>query len=89
MMGSHWLFAYEADRQFDLRVKTRNLQGNQFFKQMYDDTVSFYDVDAVPFVFKDKDGLEDVRSAIENPVTSYDDIGEEDIGDEDDFDDLA
>lgn len=77
MMGPNWLLAYEADRQFDMKIKTRNLQGSGFFKQLYDDDVSFYDAEAVPVVFTDVDNVDDVRSAIESS-TSYDEIAGDD-----------
>jgi len=93
MMGSNWLFAFEADRQFDLKIKTKNLQGNGFFKQLYDDDVSFYFGEAVPSVFEDVEDEKTVKIAIEAPVTGYDDDDVEDYdddeeNDEDDFDQL-
>lgn len=83
MLGPNWLLAYEGDRQFGLKIKSRNLQGNPFFKQLYDDDVGFYNQGAKLFVFEDVDDIETVKSAIESPTGSYDDIYE----DEDDIDD--
>ncbi|MEZ0001621.1 RNA-directed DNA polymerase [Sinorhizobium fredii] len=82
MTGSNWLLAYEADRQFDLKIKSRNLQGNAFFKQLYDDDVSFYNQKAKLFVFEDVEDVVEVKSAIENPTGSYDDVYEESENDE-------
>lgn len=72
MLGSNWLLAYEADRQFGLKIKSKNIQGSPFFKQMYDDDVSFYDREAVPTVFDDVDDFSDVKSAIEGSISGYD-----------------
>jgi Reverse transcriptase (RNA-dependent DNA polymerase) len=87
MLGSNWLLAYEGDRQFGLKIKSRNLQGNPFFKQLYDDDVSFYNRDAKPFVFEDVDDIDTVKSAIEGSTGSYDDIYEDeyDIIDDDEI----
>ena len=84
MTGNNWLLAYEADRQFGFKIKSKNLQGNAFFKQLYDDDVSFYDQTAKPFVFKDTDDPESVKSAIESPISSYDDLYEDDDDPNDD-----
>lgn len=51
MIGESWLLAYEADRQFGFKIKTKNGHGNHFFKQLYDDDVSFYQQGAEPAVF--------------------------------------
>jgi hypothetical protein len=78
MLGSSWLLAYEGDRQFGLKIKSRNIQGNPFFKQLYDDDVSFYNCDAMPFVFDDAEDIKEVKSAIESPISNYDDIYDDD-----------
>lgn len=83
MLGANWLLAFEGDRQFGLKIKSRNLQGNPFFKQLYDEDVSFYNRDAKLFVFEDVEDIDEVKSAIESPISSYDDV----YNDEDDVDD--
>lgn len=85
MCGSQWLLAYEADRQFGLRIKSRNVQGNEFFAQLYDDDVSFYNRGAEPFAFRDTDDPSEVRFAIDGRLTSYD--SEVDDEDDESFDD--
>lgn len=77
MLGANWLLAYEGDRQFGLKIKSKNVQGNPFFKQLYDDDVAFYDRDAVPLVFDEAEDIDKVKSAIEYPINSYDEIHEE------------
>lgn len=72
MCGSQWLLAYEGDRQFGFRIKSRNVQGNDFFAQLYDDDVSFYDRGAEPFTFKNVGDPAQVRFAIDGRVSSYD-----------------
>lgn len=86
MLGSNWLLAYEADRQFGFKIKTKNLQGNDLFKILYDDTVSFYNTEAIPPVFKDKDSNL-VMSAIEPSASNYEEIYD-DEEDDDEPDDL-
>lgn len=83
MVGSHWLLAYEADRQFGFRMKTRNLQGHDFFRTLYDDDVSFYSPQALPPVFEGTDDPAEVKSAIEPTIGGYDEL----YDDEDDEDD--
>lgn len=83
MLGPNWLLAFEGDRQFGLKIKSKNLQGSDFFKTLYDDDVSFYNGNAKLFVFEDVDDPEDVTSALERPISKYDD----DIYDDDDDDD--
>ena len=79
MTGSNWMLAYEADRQFGIKIKTKNLQGNDFFRQMYDDDVSFYDSEAIPQPFKGADSDQDVIFAIESTSRLYDDLEENEI----------
>lgn len=33
MLGPNWILAYEADRQFGLKLKTKNVQGNSFLNR--------------------------------------------------------
>ncbi|WP_292517515.1 RNA-directed DNA polymerase [Mesorhizobium sp.] len=79
-LGPFWLLAFEADRQFDLKIKTKNLQGHDFFKSLYDDDVSFYDSD---FEFFDTDDLLTTGKTAIKKTTSYDDSEIDEI--EDDF----
>lgn len=83
MLGANWLLAFEADRQFGLKIKSKNQQGNPFFKQLYDDNVSFYNRDAKLFVFEDVDDVVEVKSAIESPISNYDDIYDDEYDDQD------
>lgn len=84
MCGNLWLLAYEADRQFGLKSKSRNLQGNAFFAQLYDDEVSFYDRGAEPYAFREAEDPSDVRFAIDGRLTSYDAEAELDDDDSND-----
>ncbi|WP_282610262.1 RNA-directed DNA polymerase [Pelagibius sp. Alg239-R121] len=84
MLGANWLLAYEADRAFGFKIKTKNQQGYEFFKTLYDDDVSFYNSEAVPVVFEDIEEPTSVMSAIESPTGSYEDI----YDDEDEDDEL-
>jgi hypothetical protein len=84
MMGANWILAYEADRQFGLKIKSKNLQGNPFFKQLYEDDVSFYNKEAQPAVFQEVDEVDKVKSAIEQ-FSSYDDAIEDEEDDTEDF----
>ncbi|KQZ31110.1 hypothetical protein ASD50_16455 [Mesorhizobium sp. Root552] len=85
MLSNNWLLAYEGDRQFGLKIKSKNIQGNQFFKQLYDDDVSFYNRDAESWVFEDEDDKGSVKFAIEKGAGGYDSLYED--GDDDDDDD--
>lgn len=88
MLGPNWLLAYEADQKFDYKIKAKNLQGNGLFKQLYDDNVSFYNTDAVIPVFKNKDNIEEIKSAIEISTNGYDDVYGEEPENEDEADDI-
>ncbi|WP_336742115.1 RNA-directed DNA polymerase [Aureimonas altamirensis] len=83
MLGAHWMLAYEGDRQFDLKIKTKNLQGSELFSALYSDTVSFYDAEAKPYVFEEADDGEDVDHAIENAGAEYSDEENASASDED------
>lgn len=82
MMSDNWLLAYEADRLFDFKLKTKNLNGPSFFSELYDNDTEFYNKDAIPSVFVDADDADEVGFALEDVISYYDDDygddGEED-----------
>lgn len=82
LLGPNWVFSFEADRQFGLKLKTKNLQGHEFFKQLYDNNVSFYDADF------DLEKDQDIKGGTANAIkktSSYDDLSEPEEPDDDDF----
>ncbi|SNB85407.1 hypothetical protein SAMN06265338_1541 [Rhodoblastus acidophilus] len=83
MLGANWLLAYEGDRQFGLKIKSKNLQGSAFHKQLYEDYTSFYDKEAKLFVFDGVDSPENAKCAIESEISSYDDHNEDEDENED------
>ena len=76
MLGQDWLLAYELDRQFGFNIKTRNLQGNKLFGELYANNVAFYDRDALPDFIKEGEDDEDYSSALEGVIGSYTDEGD-------------
>jgi len=70
MMGENWLLSYEADRLFGFKLKTKNLIGNSFFEELYNNDTEFYDADALPVAFLGKEDPSEVASALED-ITSY------------------
>lgn len=82
LLGPHWLFAYEADTNFDLKIKTKNQQGHDLFKALYDDNVSFYDAEYT--LFDNFDGKTD-KPAIKKTSAYDDDFEELDIEENDIF----
>ena len=82
MLGPHWILAYEGDRQFGLKIKTKNIQGHELFRELYDDNVSFY---AAPEKLLDGD---DTSSVPDGPVikstSSYDESTDRCIDDDED-----
>lgn len=72
-MGPLWLFAYEADQKFSLKIKTKNLQGHEFFQVMYNDNVSFYDLEH-DLEYESED---DPKSPAIKKSSSYEDIEDE------------
>lgn len=73
MVGENWLLAYEADRLFGFKLKTKNLNGPAFFGELYDNDTEFYDPDAVPAAFADINDPSEVESALEDVSSFYDD----------------
>lgn len=69
MLGPHWILAYEGDRKFDLKIKTKNTQGYDLFKILYDNDVSFYSCD-----IEENKGITKInkKPAIKS-MSSYDD----------------
>lgn len=47
MLGEDWILAYEADRQFGFKLKTKNQNGFPFVDELYENSVQFYDREAV------------------------------------------
>lgn len=84
MLGPDWLLAYELDRQFGLSIKTRNVQGNKFFNELYDNDASFYDRHAVPEFVREGEEPHDFFGALEGVTSGYD----EDYSEDSDFDDF-
>ncbi|MCX5497088.1 RNA-directed DNA polymerase [Kaistia dalseonensis] len=85
MLGSNWILSYEADRQFGFRLKSKNLQGSDFFQSMYDNNTSFYDRSADPVVFENDVTGTSAKNAIEKGIGDYDDyFDDEPDGKEDD-----
>lgn len=82
LLRENWLVAFEADRLGALNIKTKNQQGYEFFKTLYDDTVSFYDSEAS--LFSDEDDLFETNAI--KKTSSYEEI--EDVEDEDEEDDI-
>jgi hypothetical protein len=72
MQGPDWLLAYEADRQFGFKIKTKNTQGSALFSELYDSDVSFYQKDGKPNFINQVDG-QLRESALEGVYSSYDD----------------
>lgn len=56
MRGPDWLLAYEGDRLFGLKIKTKNLKGHDLFGAMYAGGVSFYQAGVRAFPLKPKEG---------------------------------
>lgn len=83
MVGDNWLLAYEADRLFDFKFKTKNLNGPAFFEELYDNDVEFYDAEAFPSAFLENEDAADVQFALGDISSQYDD----DYGDSDTEDD--
>ncbi len=82
--GENWLLGYEADRLFDYKLKTKNLNGFQFVEDLYAKDVEFYDVEAIQDVFMGVDNLNEVASALDGITSFYD---TEYDGEEDEEDD--
>ena len=78
MLGENWLLAYEADRLFGFKLKTKNLIGNPLFEDLYNNDTEFYDRDAIPNAFKDEVDPSEVNSALDDVISYYDDDHEED-----------
>jgi hypothetical protein len=66
MLGPDWLLSYEADRLFDLKIKTRNLNGYSFAKELYDNNTKFYDSEALPSVFSGVEDPTHIDAALED-----------------------
>lgn len=79
LLRENWLLAFEADRQGALKIKTKNQQGYEFFKTLYDDTVSFYDAKAN--LFEEDEDLKESKAI--KKISIYEDF--EDFDDEDEL----
>jgi hypothetical protein len=77
MNGPDWLLAYEADRQFGFKIKTKNVNGSPLFAKLYDSNVSFYSRDARPHFVEGEDGNL-AASALEGIFSGYDDDEDDD-----------
>lgn len=86
MTGTDWLLAYEADRLFGFKLKTKNINSIHFAQELYDNDTEFYDIDATPVPFQDVDDPSEVDSALEDIISYYDSDYDEP---ETDFDPLA
>lgn len=73
MMRDHWILSYEADRQDVLKLKTKNIQGNDFFKHLYDDNVSFFNRDMG--LYEDSDDIAHLPAIMKK--WSYEDFDED------------
>lgn len=71
MVGPDWLLAYEADRQFGFKIKTKNIQGNPMFSELYDSDATFYDRNGAPNFVGSEDGAPS-DAALEGVYSSYD-----------------
>lgn len=83
MLGNDWLLSYEAERLFGYRVKGKNRADYGVFGTLLDNSVQFYQSDAIPFVFQGVDDVEAVDEALEDRIGLYED---DDWEEEDDFD---
>lgn len=83
MLGGYWLLAYEADRQFNFKIRTKNQAGHDLFKILYDDDVSFYD----PLATLPSEGEGEDSTAIVSVGENYEDDEFDDDTDEEDEDD--
>lgn len=73
MVGENWLLAYEADRLFGFKLKTKNLNAPAFIEELYDNDTEFYDPDGIPAAFEDIQDPSEVESALEDVSSYYDD----------------
>lgn len=73
MIGENWLLAYEADRLFGFKLKTKILNGPHFFEELYDNDTEFYDPDGIPTAFENIDDPSEVEAALEDVNSYYDD----------------
>ncbi len=88
ILGNDWLLSYEADRLFDYKLKTKNLNPPTLFEELYKNNVEFYDPDAFPAAFPEDAEATDVKFALGDISSQYDE-DYDDIDMDDYFDDLV